>query len=196
MTTIPPQWYSGASIHSAPEDVVRKAIIAAIGGLLLLSGCGNQGDKATGIPAQPKWKGEPYRLTLDTPPAKPSPAGVTIPAVKFTANPDELEKRAILVVRFDSTESAKTAPAGSLMVLAPVDISGAEGALSADYMDAANKGLASFLKAYCVKGKVKVSVALARSSLSPRPEDAEVDSKRLSDWLPIDVVFKNPHPTC
>jgi hypothetical protein len=39
-------------------------------------------------------------------------------------------------------------------------------------------------------------VALARSSLSPNAADSEVDEKRLSDWLPIEVVFKNPHPKC
>jgi hypothetical protein len=47
-----------------------------------------------------------------------------------------------------------------------------------------------------MKGKVKLSVALARSSLSNQARDSEIDAKRLSDWLPIEVVFKNPHPTC
>jgi hypothetical protein len=47
-----------------------------------------------------------------------------------------------------------------------------------------------------VKGKIKLSVALARSSLSSQAGDAEIDSKRLTDWLPIEIVFKNPHPTC
>jgi hypothetical protein len=37
---------------------------------------------------------------------------------------------------------------------------------------------------------------LVRSSLAPQAGDAEINQKRLSDWLPIDVVFKNPHPTC
>jgi hypothetical protein len=82
------------------------------------------------------------------------------------------------------------------MILAPTDISGAEGTLPADYMDVADKGLARFLGAYCIKGKIKISVALARSSLSSQAGDAEVDSKRLSDWLPVEVVFKNPHPGC
>jgi hypothetical protein len=39
-------------------------------------------------------------------------------------------------------------------------------------------------------------VAIARSSLNPQADDAEVDAKRLSDWLPIEVVYKNPHPAC
>ena len=60
-------------------------------------------------------------------------------------------------------------------------------------MDQANKGLTKLLSAYCMKGKVKVTVALARSSLSPQAADAEVDSKRLSDWMPIDVTLKTPH---
>jgi hypothetical protein len=63
-------------------------------------------------------------------------------------------------------------------------------------MDAANKGLSRLLGAYCIKGKIKISVALARSSLTSQAGDAEVDGKRLSDWLPIELVFKNPHPTC
>jgi hypothetical protein len=47
-----------------------------------------------------------------------------------------------------------------------------------------------------VKGKVKVSVALVRSSINPQADDAEVAAKRLSDWLPVEVVFKNPHAKC
>ena len=82
------------------------------------------------------------------------------------------------------------------IIMAPVDISGAEGALPADYMDLANKDLGKLLGAYCIKGQVKLSVALARSSLNPQAGDAEIDQKRLSDWLPIEVVFKNPHPAC
>jgi hypothetical protein len=47
-----------------------------------------------------------------------------------------------------------------------------------------------------VKGKIKIAVALAQSSLSSQAEADEVDAKRLSDWLPIELVFKNPHPKC
>ncbi len=82
------------------------------------------------------------------------------------------------------------------MILHPVDISGAEGSLPADYMDAADKGLATLLGAYCMNGKVKITVALVQSSISPQAGDAELTAKRLSDWLPIEVVFKNPHPKC
>jgi hypothetical protein len=82
------------------------------------------------------------------------------------------------------------------MIMPPLDISGAEGALPAAYMGEADKDLSTFLGTYCAKGKIKLSVALARSSLSSQALDAEVDAKRLSDWLPIELVFKNPHPKC
>jgi hypothetical protein len=82
------------------------------------------------------------------------------------------------------------------MIMAPVDISGAEGTLPADYMDLADKDLSRFLGSYCIKGKVKISVALVWSSISPQALEGEVDAKRLSDWAPIEVEFKNPHPHC
>lgn len=173
-------------------------MMLAVGGVALLAGC-SQGNKASNIPVVPKWKGAPYRISFDTPPAKPNPSGITIPAVKYTANPDSLENRARLVVQFDSSELTKNTDNGPIMnqmVMAPIDIRGAEGALPADYMDSANKDLAKFLGAYCAKGKIKISLALARSSLSTQPKEGELDSKRLSDWLPIEIVFKNPHPKC
>jgi hypothetical protein len=43
---------------------------------------------------------------------------------------------------------------------------------------------------------VKVSLALARSSIKPVPDDAEVDAKRLSDWAPFEVVVKKTHLKC
>jgi hypothetical protein len=175
---------------------LKNGIILAIGGLALLVGCGNQGDKASNIPAVPKWKGEPYRISLDAQAAKPNPAGITLPAIKYTANPNALETRAILVIRFDDLGATKYTPRMNKMILAPFDISGADGTVSADYISAADKDLATFLKTYCAKGKVKVSVALTRSSLSSAAGDAEVDDKRLSDWLPIELVFKSPHPGC
>jgi hypothetical protein len=175
---------------------VRKGIVLALGGLALLAGCGNQEDKASNIPVKPKWQGASYHILFDTKAAKPNPAGITIPAINYTANPEALEKRATLVVRFDSSGAKTNRQVMDQMIMGPVDISGAEGTLPADYMDAANKGLARLLGAYCMKGKIKVSVALARSSVSPQAADAEINSKRLSDWLPIEIVFKNPHPTC
>jgi len=174
---------------------VKKGIILALAGLALLAGCDKPADKAA-APAVPKWKGAAYHLAFDTPPAKPNPAGVTIPAIKYTANPDAVENRVVLVVRFDASAAKKQGPIVNRMIMAPVDIAGAEGALPADYMNSADKDLSTFLGAYCVKGKIGISVALARSSLSRTAEDDEIDSKRLSDWTPIEVAFKNPHPKC
>ena len=164
--------------------------------MALLTGCGNQQDKASSVPVTPKWKGAAYHIAFDTQAAKPNPAGITIPAVKYTANPDALEKRASLVVKFDTSGATKQGPMANQMIMAPVDISGTEGTLPADYMDAADKGLSTFLGAYCIKGKVKISVAIARSSLNSQATDDEVNAKRLSDWLPIELVYKNPHPKC
>jgi hypothetical protein len=133
---------------------------------------------------------------MDPQAPKPNPAGVTLPAIKFTANPDALERRASLVVRFEPSGAKQDQPMMDQVIVGPFDISGAEGALPADYMDLADKGLARLLGAYCMKGNVKVSVMLVRSSLAPQAGDAEIDQKRLSDWLPIEVVFKNLHPAC
>jgi hypothetical protein len=175
---------------------VRKGIILAIGGLVFLAGCGNQGDKASNVPVTPKWKGAAYHLAFDTQAAKPNPAGVTIPVIKYTANPDSLERRVLLVVRFDASAVTKQVLIINQIILPPINIAGAEGALPADYMNLADKDLSTLLGAYCVKGKVKITVALARSSLAPQAGEAEVDAKRLSDWTPTEVVFKNPHPKC
>lgn len=177
---------------------MRTGIIVAIGGLALLAGCGHSADKAASTPAQPKWKGAPYRLAFDTKAAKPSTAGVVvIPPVKYTANPEALETRAIVVVKFDvPAEAHKGQPISSHMIGTPVDISGAEGTLPADYMDRVSKGLNSYFGTYCVDGKVNVSVALARSSLNSQASDEEVEDKRLSDWLPTDVTIKKPHGKC
>ncbi|HUA92578.1 MAG TPA: hypothetical protein VL991_08425 [Terracidiphilus sp.] len=175
---------------------MRKAILLAMGAMLCLAGCGPEGKEAPGIPVTPKWKGPAYHLAFDTKAAKPNPSGVTLPAIQFTANPDALEKRATLVVRFDSSVVKTENTVMNQVVLAPFDISGDDGALSADTIDIADKGLAHLFSTYCIKGKVNVSVLLARSSLNPNASDSDIDSKRLSDWLSTDVVFKNPHPGC
>jgi len=182
---------------------VKKGVIQVIGlavglagGLALLAGCGNQGNKGSGAPAEPKWKGAPYRLTLDTKAVKPNPAAVTIPPVSYTANPEALETRALLVMRFSGPAAAGADPVDHLMVGLAVDIHGDHGNLPADYLDKASKSLTDYLVAHCIQGNVKVSVALARSSLNPLAQDAEIDAKRLSDWLPFEVVFKKPHMKC
>jgi hypothetical protein len=197
-----PKCYSCTSFDRYGEDDLRRGIIVAIGGIIaigglaLLAGCANQGDKASNAAAKPKPVGPPYHIAFGAPPAKPNPAGITIPAINYTANPKLVEKRASLVVRFDTATVSKRGPMVNQMVMAPVDISGAAGAIPADYLAAADKELSRYLGAYCVNGKIKLSVALARSSLSSQAGDAEIDSKRLTDWLPIEIVFKNPHPTC
>lgn len=176
---------------------MKKGVILVIGlavGLALLAGCGNQGNKSSGVPAEPKWKGAPYRLALDTNASKPNQTAVIIPPVKYTANPEALETRAILVMRFTATGGADQTQ--HLMIGNAVDIRGEEGALPADYLDRASKSLSDYLGARCIQGKVKVSVALARSSVKPLAEDAEVDAKRLSDWLPFEVVAKKPRSKC
>lgn len=183
------------------EEHVRKCIILAIAGLIFLSGC-DMGDNAAKIPAKPKWQGATYHIAFETAGVKPNPAGVTIPQIKYIANPDEVVTRITLVVKFDAADLSKTkkkaddGPVMNKMIMAPVDIKGAEGSLPPDYMDYADKGLAQFLGAYCFKGKIKISVALARSSLTNTADDAEVENKRLSDWQPTEVTFKNPHPKC
>jgi hypothetical protein len=177
------------------EDVVRKVMMLAILGLLL-AGCGSAGDKGAGIPIQPKWKGAPYRIAFDTKAAKPNPTGITVPAVTFTANPDALETRVLLVLRFTAKGAADSEPAEHLMIGTAVDMHGEQGTLPEDYMNMARKGLSDYLEEYCAKGKVDLSVALARTSLNPQAGVAQVDAKRLSDWLPLELEYKNPHSKC
>lgn len=177
------------------EDDVKKAILLAMGAVLFLTACGPSSKEAPGIPVN-KWKGPAYRLAFDAKAPKPNASGVTLPGISFTANPDALETRATLVVRYDSSGVKSDSLVVNQIVLAPFDISGANGALSADTMDIADKGLAHLFTTYCVKGKVNVTVLLARSSLNPNPTDSDIDYARLSDWLPTEVVFKNPHPGC
>ena len=174
---------------------MRTSAMLLMGGLVFLAGC-NAGDNAAKVPAKPKWPGAPYHLSFETKAVKPNSAGVTIPNIKYAGNPAALESRATLVVRFDTSGIKKDGPVSNQMVMGAVDIPNAEGSLPAEYMDAADKGLATFLKAYCIHGKVKLTIALARSSLSSHPSDAELTNKRLSDWMPIEVDFKNPHPKC
>lgn len=179
---------------------MKKSIMLLVGGLALLAGfgnlvgCGNQGAKPA--PAEPKWKGLPYRLTFDTQPDKPKPGSIIIPPVKFTANPDATENRAILVIQFEASGRTTKEPVEKRLIGTATDIRGTEGTLSPDYMAQASKGLSDYLGDHCLTGSVKVSVALARSSLKPTAEDPEIDALRISDWLPTTLDFKNPHPKC
>ena len=170
---------------------MRKTILLALAGLAVLAGCKEQ-SKEAGIPVA-TWKGAPYHLAFDTQAARP---GTLLPAIKFTANPDMLEKRAVLVVRYDDSVVKKTDQPVDQIILPPVDIAGTDGSLPAGYIDSANKDLARLLGAYCVKGNVPVKVRLTRSSLSTTAGAAEIESKALSDWTPIEINFKNTHPGC
>lgn len=172
---------------------MKTGIIASFGALLLLSACGNQ---SAPIPTPPKWQGAPYHLSFGPAPAKAKPAGLTIPPIKFDADPNSLETRADLVVQIDTSTLKVKGTMMDEMALGAVDISGAQGQLPASYMDEASTDLSNMLKAYCVSGKVKISVALTRSSIPMNPTDDQINAKRLSDWTPIELNFKNPHPKC
>lgn len=169
---------------------MKKGILVAIGALAFLAGCNNQ---QQAIKLQPKWQGAPYHIAFDTATGKPNAAGITIPDVKFTANPQMLENRACLVVRFDP-------PAGvgsnqtvmNQVIMGPVDIKGAAGMLDPDYMGAADKALAQLLSVYKIKGNVKVSVLLARPLLSNAGE-SQIQENSLSDWVATDLVYKSGH---
>jgi hypothetical protein len=191
------------NLNGLEEDLNKSIVFAitlAVGATAFLAGCGPQ-DKNSGIPLKPKFTGPPYHLALATAPAKPNRSGLTIPAIKYTADPnapsDSLDKRAVLVIRIDTSSlKSKGTMTMDQVIMGAVDIPGTDGALSADYMDATDQSLATLLEEYCVKGKVKITVALTRSSLSSTAGDSEIDDKRLTDWLPVELNFKNPHPGC
>jgi hypothetical protein len=186
------------------EDTLKNTFIfaslLAAGTLALLSGCGPQ-DKNSGIAMKPKFTGPPYHLSLAATPAKSNKSGLTIPPIKYAADPnapsDALSTRAILVVRIDTSSlKSKGTMTMDQIIMGAVDIPGTDGALPADYMDVTDQSLATLLEEYCVNGKVKINVALTQSSLSSTAGDAQIDDKRITDWLPVDLVFKNPHPGC
>ena len=87
-------------------------------------------------------------------------------------------------------------PVKNQMVMAPADIHGAEGTPPRGLHGRGRQepgGVPQGLPRRRGR-KVQLNVALARSSLSSQPGDAELDAKRLSDWLPVEVVFPNAHP--
>jgi hypothetical protein len=180
-------------INKLEEDGVKKGIILFVATLAFLVGCNNQSPK---IVIPPKWQGATYHLSFGAQPAKPNPAGLTIPAIKFVADPDSLETRVDLVIKIDTSTLKVKGTMMDEMAMGAVDISGADGQVSADYLNRASTDLSNMLSAYCVKGKVKISVALTRSSLPANPTDDQINAKRLSDWTPIELDFKNPKPKC
>lgn len=170
---------------------MKRAILLAVGAVLVLAGCSTKKDE--GIPVGPKWKGPAYRLSFGAQPTKPDPSGVTLPAIKWTANPDALETRAVLVARYDSSGVKSDKLIVNQVILGATDIHGADGQLSDDYIGMADKGLAQLLDIYKVKGKVKVQALLARSSLSPSAGPDEIKEKALSDWISTEIDFKGGH---
>jgi|GEM_PF-678679 hypothetical protein len=189
---------SGASFRWNEGDEMRKGYVLLIAGLVCLGGCNvDPGTKTLDVPEKAKSK-PPYHLDFETKVSKPTPAGLSIPAVSYTGNPKALEKRASLVVKFDGAGVKNDQPGKDRLVLDPVDIPGTGGTLPQNYMDQADVKVGKLLDGYCYKGTAKLSLALVRSSIKPGATDADIDAKRLSDWLPVEVVFKNPnaHPRC
>lgn len=172
---------------------MKTGIALTFAALVVLLGCQN---KSAEIQIPPKWQGAPYHISFGPAPAKPHAAGLNIPQIKYDANPDELETRADLVIQFDSSVVKTKGPVMDEMAMAAVSINGAKGALPDDYVDKASSDLSKMLEAYCVNGKVKISVALTRSSLPMNPTDDQITAKLLSDWTPIVLDFKNPLPKC
>ena len=172
---------------------MKSIVLLAVCAMALFTGCGDVGD-TTPKPAAPAKIKPPYTIEFAPAAAKPGPAGVAIPAINYAAISKTLERRASLIVRLDATGPNK--PARDQMIMGPVDIPDPQGTLPANYMNQANDGLSKLLTAACMKGPVKIKVVLVRSSIKPDAGDGEIDAKRLSEWLPGEVVFKNPHPKC
>jgi len=174
---------------------MKSGIILALSGLAFLAGCGDMGDTASKAPAPAKPPKAPYHIEF-APAAKPNPAGVTIPGINYTAVSKALERRAVLLVRLDTAGGPSDQPALNQVILGPVDIPDTAGSLPSSYMDSAEKGVGKLLESGCVKGPVKIKAVLVRSSIKPGAGDGEIDAKRLSDWIPTEVAYKNPHPKC
>lgn len=169
---------------------MKRSMLVVLAALALLGGCKDPAKPAQDASIPPKWKGLPYRLSLDSQPPKPGTPAPLIPKIHFTANPDALETRAVLVVRYDASALKLDTAVMDQFIMPPVDIHGAEGALPDDYMASANKSLLHLFDAYKIKGKLPVKMALARSSLSNQSGDGEIQAKRLSDWITTVVEYK------
>ena len=106
---------------------MKYTIVFGLATFALLAGCGPQ-DKG-GIPVKPKFTGPPYHLSLGATPAKPSKSGLTIPPIKYTADPDapsdSLATRAILVVRIDTSSVKSKGPMTmDQIIMGAVDLPG------------------------------------------------------------------------
>src|SRR5262249_50817951 len=92
-------------------DDMSKGHIFLIAILMGVGGCNvDPGTKRPDVTEKAKSK-PPYHLDFETKVAKLTPAGVAIPAVSYTGNPKALEKRAVLVVKFDGTGVKNDQPA-------------------------------------------------------------------------------------
>lgn len=174
---------------------MRNGIRLAIAGLVILTGCDVDVKKAPEAPAQAQFKA-PYHIEFDTKAAKPNPTGIALPAISYTANPKALEKRAVLVIRFDASGVKNDQPAKDQVVMAAIDVPGTGGFLPENYMELTDQKLAKMLADRCMKGTVKVTAVLVRSSIRPDPSDGDINAKRLSDWVPTTVTFKDPRQKC
>lgn len=170
---------------------MKKAILSSLIALAFLAGC-QTGKK----PAPAKWEGPPYRLTISAQPVQASSAGITLPPIYYKANPEAIQTRANLVMRVDTSGVKRPGKITDQLLLMPTDISGTQGSLSNTYLTTASGELTKMLTAYCMKGKIKVNIALVKSSIMMSATNAQVDSRRLSDWQVIEVDFKNPNPRC
>ena len=176
-------------------------MICMIAAFVFLTGCGS-GYQPSTVSAASKvadthqWKGAPYHLAFGAPEDRPHTAGLVLPPIQYTANPDMLESRADLVIHFDTARARQQGTVVDQMIMGPADISGRYGALPAEYVDNASKQLSEVLGSYCTSGKVKISVAITKSSLTLGATEQQIDAKRLSDWVPAELDFKNPNPKC
>lgn len=181
---------------------MTRSIISMIAASLLLTGCGSQGNTASNTPATHGSKNAPYRLAFGGEIAKPNATGLTIPPIEFAANPDIaaspdlMESRANLVVQFDASGDQKQGTLVNQTIVGPADISGRYGMFSAYFVGAASRQLSQMLSDDCVNGRVKIAVAITKSSILPSATADQVNAKRLSDWLPTEVEFKNPNSKC
>lgn len=174
---------------------MRNGAFVGLTAAVLIAGCGDTGNKPYTDPAAAKYKA-PYHLEFATQAREPGPAGVTLPAISYKSDTKDWERRAALVVRFDASGVKNDQPAMDRVIMPAVDIPGTGGNLPSSYMDLADKALGKMLAERCMKGTVKINAALVRSSIRPNADDPEIKSKLLSEWLPGEVVFNNPHPKC
>ena len=160
---------------------MRKAIIITIGALGFLAGCGNQDNSLPAFPFRPSGRALPTISHLAR--RQPSPTRRASPFRPSSTRPIPTCSRPEPTSSSNSTPRQRRAPAGDgPMVMGAVDVSGTEGELPAAYVDKASADLANMLAGYCVKGKVKISVVLTKSSIPLSATSDLVNARRLSDW--------------